>query len=318
MRADRLVSILLLLQTHPRMSTRELATRLEVSGRTIHRDMDALSAVGIPVVAERGAHGGWMLLEPYQTNLTGLTEAEIQALFLATPAKLLADLGLRQAQRAALIKLQTALPTVQRQGAADVRERILIDMPGWHPSTETEMCFGVVQEAVLSDRRLHIRYERGDGADVARDLDPLGLVAKGNTWYLVAAVDGQPRTYRVSRIQHAEVLDAAAQRPPDFSLAQFWARSSQDFVANLPKFPAVLRIHPDWIGRIPGWWRYGRVEHVDPPDDTGWYRVDVTFEVLEEAAGSVLACGPFAEVIEPDELRRLVQTWAQAIVERSR
>src|SRR5690349_16501082 len=127
MRADRLVSILLLLQTHERLSARELAIRLEVSERTILRDMDALSAAGIPVVAERGAHGGWSLLEPYQTNLTGLNDTEIQALFLTTPVKLLSDLGLRQAHDAALIKLQAALPHLQRQDAADIRQRILID-----------------------------------------------------------------------------------------------------------------------------------------------------------------------------------------------
>lgn len=314
MRADRLVSILLLLQTHPRLTTRELAARLEVSQRTIHRDMDALSAAGIPVVADRGAHGGWSLLEPYQTNLTGLTDAEIQALFLATPARLLTDLGLRQAHNAALIKLQAALPAVQ-QDAINIRERILIDMPGWHPSKVEDRCFPIIQEAVLSNRRLRMVYDRSDGTTVKREVDPLGLIVKGQIWYLVAAVEGEIRTYRVSRIQNSQALDAPAQRPPDFNLAQFWAKSSEEFVANLPRYPALLRIHPEWIGRVPGWWRYGRVERVDPPDDTGWYTVSVNFEVLEEAAGSVLACGPFAEIIEPQELKQLVHEWAQAVAQ---
>ncbi|MCC7451061.1 MAG: YafY family transcriptional regulator [Anaerolineae bacterium] len=315
MRADRLVSIMLLLQTHPRLSTRELAARLEVSERTVHRDMEALSAAGVPVVAERGAKGGWLLLEPYQTNLTGLTDAEIQALFLTTPDKLLTDLGLRQAYSAALIKLQAALPTMQRQDAADIRERILIDLPGWRPSQGEERCFRPIQAAVLNNRRLRMAYERGNGTTVDREVDPLGLVAKGRVWYLIALVEDNIRTYRVSRVQHAVMLDESARRPPGFDLPQFWAKSSQDFVANLPRYPAVLRVHPDWIERIPNWWRFGRVEHVDPPDETGWYMVRVTFEVLDEAAGSVLACGPYAQVIEPDELRQQVQAWARAIAQ---
>jgi predicted DNA-binding transcriptional regulator YafY len=316
MRADRLVSILLLLQTHRRLTTRELAARLEVSQRTIHRDMDALSAAGIPVVADRGAHGGWSLLEPYQTNLTGLTDAEIRALFLTTPARLLTDLGLRQAHSAALIKLQAALPAAQ-QDAINIRERILFDVPGWQPSKAEDTCFPFVQEAVLSSRRLRMIYERSDGTTVEREVDPLGLVVKGQTWYLVAAVEEEIRTYRVSRVQDAQVLDAPARRPPDFNLAQFWAKSSEEFVASLPRYPARLRIHPEWIGRVPGWWRFGRVEHIDPPDETGWHTVRVNFEVLEEAAGSVLACGPFAEVIAPEELKQRVHEWAQAVAQRS-
>jgi predicted DNA-binding transcriptional regulator YafY len=315
MRADRLVSILLLLQTHRRLTTRELAARLEVSQRTVHRDMDALSAVGIPVVADRGAHGGWSLLEPYQTNLTGLTDAEIRALFLTTPARLLADLGLRQAHSAALIKLQAALPVAQRD-AINIRERILIDVPGWHPLKAEDTCFPLAQEAVLSNRRLRMVYERSDGATIEREVDPLGLVVKGQIWYLVAAVKGEIRTYRVSRVQKAQVLDAPVQRPPDFDLTRFWAKSSEEFVANLPRYPALLRIHPEWIGRVPGWWRFGRVEHIDPPDETGWHTVSVNFEVLEEAAGSVLACGPFAEVIAPQELKQRVHEWAQAVAQR--
>jgi predicted DNA-binding transcriptional regulator YafY len=316
MRADRLVSIILLLQTHGHLSARELAARLEVSERTIQRDMDALSTAGIPVVSERGAQGGWSLLEPYQTTLTGLNDAEIRALFLATPAKLLTDLGLHQAYDAALLKLQVALPHTQRQDALDVGERILVDMPGWRPSKAEETCFPIIQDAVLSGRRLHMVYARGDGATVEREVDPLGLVAKGNLWYLVAAVDEEARTYRVSRVQDAWMLDQPTQRPPDFDLAQFWAKSSQAFVANLPRYPATLRVHRDWVGRMQSWWRYAQVDHIALPDSSGWHVVEVRFEVLEEAAGNVLSFGPFAEVIAPDELNCLVREWAQRVAER--
>jgi predicted DNA-binding transcriptional regulator YafY len=316
MRADRLVSILLLLQTHKRLTGRELATRLEVSERTIHRDMEALSASGIPIVAERGSRGGWELLEPYQTNLTGLNNAEIQALFLTTPTKLLTDLGLRQVYDAALIKLQASLPFAQRQNAADLRERILVDTPGWHLSNDTDSCFPIIQDAVLGNCRLSIVYERSDGTTVEREVNPLGLVAKGRLWYLVAAVEGEPRTYRVSRIQSARIFDFPARRPPEFNLAAFWAKSSQEFVANLPRYPAQLRIHPDWIGRT-SWWRFAHVGHIDPPDDDGWYRIAVDFEVLEEAAGCVLSFGPFIKVIEPEELNLLVREWARLLLSNS-
>ncbi len=122
---------------------------------------------------------------------------------------------------------------------------------------------------------------------------------------------GQHYDYGMSEVFFAEM----EMRPPDFNLADFWAKSSEEFVAALPRYPATLHIHPDWIERIYGWWRFGRVQHVEPPDETGWYVVAVNFEVLEEAAGSVLACGPFAKVIAPDELRVLVQAWAGAISE---
>src|SRR3954452_14821897 len=207
MRADRLLSILLLMQTHRRLTAGALAERLEVSTRTIHRDMEALSMAGVPVYAERGAGGGWVLPDSFRTDVTGLTEAEIQALFVSMPARLLADLGLRQASEGALVKLLAALPAVARHDAEQARRRIHIDGAGWHQSAETVPALGAVQEAVWLDRKIGLSYQRGDGTTIGRVVDPLGLVAKGRLWYLVAAVDGAPRTYRVSRVLAAEILD---------------------------------------------------------------------------------------------------------------
>jgi predicted DNA-binding transcriptional regulator YafY len=316
MRADRLISIMLLLQTQKRISARELASRLEVSERTIHRDMEALSTAGIPVLAERGMHGGWSLLEPYQTNLTGLNEAEIRALFLTTPVQLLTDLGLRQAYEAALIKLQAALPAVQQKDAKDVRQRILMDIPGWRPSSEAKEgsgCFPMIQSAVLNDLCLRIAYQRADGTTVEREVDPLGLVAKGKLWYLIAAAEGEIRTYRVSRVQNALCLDRSVTRPPGFDLAQYWAESSAEFVANLPRYLVRLRLHKDWVDYARANWRYARIERLDPPDAEGWCCVAVNFETLEEAAGNVLVCGPFVQVLEPEELKGTVRDWAAKV-----
>src|SRR5262245_44443093 len=182
MRADRLLSILLLLQANGRMTAGVLAKRLEVSERTILRDMDALSGAGVPVTAERGVGGGWQLLDGYQTKLTGLTSIEIQSLFLARPPKLMADLGLREAAEAAWIKLQASLPSDMRRQAEFVRQRILIDARGWRDSAETISSLPVLLEALWRGRRVRFDYERSTDGATERVVDPLGLVARGNSW----------------------------------------------------------------------------------------------------------------------------------------
>jgi predicted DNA-binding transcriptional regulator YafY len=313
MRADRLLSIMLLLQVHRRMTARDLARRLEVSPRTIHRDMEALGGAGVPVVAERGAGGGWRLLEEYRTNLTGLNEAEIQAVFLTKPPRLLADLGLGKAAEAALIKLLAALPSTSRRRAEDIRTRIHIDVPGWRPSEETAHYLPLLQEAIWQERRLRLTYERADGTAVERLVDPLGLVAKGSVWYLVAAVDGDPRTYRVSRIQRAEPIDEARTWPKDFDLAAYWEQSEAAFRAHLPRFLATIRVHPSIAARVRSGERYSRVEREHPPEADGWVRLDMNFEEEHNAREFVLSFGPRIEVFEPQALREQVIAAAAAI-----
>src|SRR5262245_19142227 len=194
MRADRLLSIMLLLQTYRRMTAHDLAERLEVSERTIHRDMEALGVAGIPVVAERGSGGGWSLLGEYRTNLTGLNEAEIQALFLARSPRLLEDLGSGKSAEAAFIKLFAAVPPATRHDAESASQRIYVDVTGWNRSEESVPLLPLLQEAVWRERELRFKYQRGmDDCDVERVVDPLGLVAKGSVWYLVAAIDGDVR-----------------------------------------------------------------------------------------------------------------------------
>jgi predicted DNA-binding transcriptional regulator YafY len=212
MRADRLLSILLLLQAHQRMTARDLAQRLEVSERTILRDMSALGSAGIPVRAERGVGGGWMLLDSYRTTLTGLKEVEIQALFLTRPQRLLADLGLDKAAEVGLLKLLAALPSASRRGAQDISQRIHVDVGGWRRAEEATPQLPILQEAVWQERRLRMVYQRGDESVVERVVDPLGLVAKGSVWYLVAGVEGEPRSYRVSRVQQASQLEEPCRR----------------------------------------------------------------------------------------------------------
>src|SRR5205085_5551064 len=222
MRADRLLSILLLLQVHRRVTARELAARLEVSERTIHRDMEALSMAGVLVIAERGTNGGWSLIEEYRTNLTGLSKDEAQALLLMQPARVLADLGLGKASDAALIKLAAALPAAHRDAAEYALARIHIDLAGWNHADEAVASLPLIQQAIWRERKLRFSYERGPHCEaVERTLDPLGLVAKGSAWYLVAAIDGETRSHRASRIIAATLLDQACVRPKGFDLARF-------------------------------------------------------------------------------------------------
>jgi predicted DNA-binding transcriptional regulator YafY len=313
MRADRLLSILLLLQTGGRKSARELAERLEVSARTIHRDMDALSMAGVPVIAERGAHGGWSLLEAYRTNLTGLNQAEIQALFLTQP-RLLTDLGMRQAAEGALVKLLASLPTSQRQDAEFMRARIHVDGAGWKQSVETVPCLPVIQDALWREKKVHLLYERGDQVCVERIVDPLGLVAKSSAWYLIAGVEGEIRTYRISRVQNATILDEANLRPDGFDLATYWEQSKADFQANLPRYPARFRIAASILSFFQGMLRYGRVEKVEPPDADGWQIVDIVFDVEAEALLYGSGYGGLVEVLEPLDLREKVMNQARAVL----
>ncbi|HVB62022.1 MAG TPA: YafY family protein [Ktedonobacteraceae bacterium] len=315
MRADRLLSILLLLQVHHRMTARELAKRLEVSDRTIYRDIEALSAAGVPVMAERGVGGGCSLLAEYRTNLTGLTEPEIQAIFLTSPTHLLADLGLRQASEAAFIKLLAALPAINRRGAEYVRQRILIDTTGWHHSEEHAACLPMLQEAIWQERKIIFTYQRNDAVIIEREADPIGLVAKGSAWYLIAVVEGELRNYRASRIQAARMTDEPCQRPPDFDLVAYWKQSSSNFVANLPRYPVIVRATPDALQRMQYALRYARVQQTDAPDSDGWSRLTINFENEREACASILGFGPELEVIEPAELREQVFKMARDVVE---
>lgn len=316
MRADRLLSIVLLLQAHRQLTSRALAERLEVSERTIHRDMEALSFAGIPVVAERGSSGGWTLLGEYRTNLTGLNEAEIQSLFVTQPPKLLADLRLEKASEGALLKLLAALPAMYRQGAEHARRRIHIDTAGWARHDEAVPLLPVLQEAIWSERKLRIRYQRGPGCDaVERELDPLGLVAKGGAWYLVAGVSGELRSYRISRVSSAEVIDQPATIPAGFDLAAFWEQSAVAFKSALPNYLAKFRVAPEVFPRLRFAGRFARVGEAVETDEDGWLRVSVGFDVEEMACEYALGFGPNLEVLEPPSLREKVIAAAKQVVE---
>lgn len=316
MRADRLLSLLMLLQARGRMTAEELAKKLEVSERTVYRDLSALGMAGVPVYAERGPGGGCGLIEGYRTNLTGLTETEVHTLFMAGAPALLNDLGLGRSLEGAVLKLLAALPVAFRENVERARQRIHIDAFGWSHSDEPVPFLAAVQDAVLRDRRLHITYRKGSGEVVDRLVDALGLVAKSTIWYLVGAVGGQTRIFRVSRILDATITDELCVRPDGFNLADYWRTWSAEFSASLSRYPVVVRIKAETLPQLPqavGAWITPLIEQADEPDTTGAIRVTLTFESLEHARTRMLSWGALMEVIEPRELRESVIEFATRI-----
>jgi predicted DNA-binding transcriptional regulator YafY len=310
-RADRLISTLLLLQVHGRLTARALAERLEISERTVLRDMEALSAAGVPVVADRGPGGGWRLLDGYQTKLTGLTAAEIQALFFSHPPQLLAGLGLGAAADAAWLKLLAALPAASQRQAERARRSVLIDPRGWKES-QSIASLPVLLDALWRARRVRFVYEPASGEASERLVDPLGVVARGSIWYLVASREGELRTYRVSRIRDAAVDEQESVVPDNFDLAAYWESSSAEFRERLPRYYATFLVAPGvmrWV-RYRGW----RLE--EEREEGNRLRIRVRFDAEEEGLQFALSFGADVEVLEPVELRRRVLDAARGTLER--
>jgi predicted DNA-binding transcriptional regulator YafY len=310
MRADRLISIVLLLQANGRMTAETLASRLEVSQRTILRDMDALSSAGVPVIAERGTGGGWRLIDGYETKLTGLTPAEIRSLFLARPPALLAELGLKEAADAAWLKLRAALPVGVREQAEFVRQRLLIDSRSWRASAESLTSLPVILESLWSGQRIKFLYEKADGETTAREVDPLGLVARADRWYFVAAKGDEQRTFRVSRIRSAEVLPIPCNRPAKFDLAAYWEASTKRFREHLPRYDATFVV----TAHVLPWVCYRPWRVLEQAPEGERFRVSMRFDAPEEARQFALGFGAELEVVEPQELRDYVLATAQAVL----
>jgi predicted DNA-binding transcriptional regulator YafY len=303
------------LQVHQQLNSRELAARLEVSERTIHRDMEVLSGAGIPIVAERGTGGGWSLLGEYRTSLTGLNEAEAQSLFVTKPSKLLADLQLEKAAEGAMLKLLAALPSAYRSGVERVRQRVYIDVTGWSRQEEAIPVLPLLQEATWLDRKVRFTYDRGaECQPAARVVDPLGLVAKGSVWYFVAAVKSEPRTYRVSRILSAEILNEPSTPPANFELGSYWESSAAKFRASLPNFNATFRVAPTVFPRLRFAGRFARVGEPTETDSQGWMTVSVGFDIEEMACEWALGFGPQVEVLTPETLRERVVAAAKQVL----
>jgi predicted DNA-binding transcriptional regulator YafY len=307
MLASRLLSILMLLQTRGQMSARELAAEFEVSERTIHRDIDQLSAAGVPVYAERGRSGGFRLLDGYRTRLTGLTEPEAEALFLAGLPGPAAQLGLADLLSTARLKLMAALPAHVQPNAERIASRFHLDPAGWFRVENPHPALKQVAQAVWSGLVLKLDYRRAGKADTyARRLGPLGLVLKGGVWYLVALSGKAIRTYRVANISHVEITDEAFERPTSFDLAEHWRQASRAYESGLYPDRAEVRISPagrtqlDLLG--PQALESAALTATEP--DTGsWVRCVVPIESVRAGVRELMRLGEDVEILGPKPLR---------------
>lgn len=320
MRADRLLALLLLLQTRGRVTAQSLSKRLEVSERTIYRDLVSLSMAGVPVYAERGPGGGWSLLEDYRTNLTRLTEAEVNTLFVSGTTDPLKDLWPGKASEDAMLKLLAALPSVYRNNAELARQRIHLDATGWFRHDEHVPHLPLLQEAVWSEERVRLTYRRGsDNTINLRTVSPYGLVAKASIWYLVCSTEesgGEMRVYRVARISEVEATGEHFERPADFDLPAFWSRWLVSFEQSRYGYAVKLRLAPEHVAEVSsliGDWVRLLAQEAGPPDEHGRITLLLYFESPLQARSHLLNLGPMVEVIEPQGLRESIADYAMRI-----
>jgi predicted DNA-binding transcriptional regulator YafY len=287
MRASRLLSILLMLQTRGRLTAESLAETFEVSVRTVYRDIEQLSAAGVPVYADRGPGGGFQLLDGFRTKLTGLTENEAETLFLSGLPGPATQLGLADQLLSAQLKLSAALPERSRTSAQKMAQRFHLDPVGWFRSSDQARLLPTLAHAVWTETVIEIAYRRGER-----------------------------RTYRAANIESLTPTGDHFTRPKDFDLVRFWTESSRAFEVGLYREQAVLRASPRAMMRLE---RLGATvteaarDTAEDPDDEGWVRVTIPIESVDQAAIDLLMLGTEAEVLKPRELRRRIATAARAM-----
>jgi predicted DNA-binding transcriptional regulator YafY len=317
MRADRLLSLLMLIQSRGQMTAQELAEELEVSERTIYRDMTALSSAGVPVCASRGPGGGVRLIEEYRTTLTGLTPDETRALFmLSIPAPLM-QLGLGDKLKGALLKLSASLPETRRLEEVRTRQRIHLDSSWWFQTEQQVPCLQTVQQALWQDRRLRIKV-RWDffNTEFEQAAEPYGLVAKANIWYLVYGRGGNPHVALVSQIVEAELMPECFTRPPEFDLETFWENWCKEYESQ-PPFQARVRVSSEALSVLTeyiGDRARRTLARSHSPDADGWFTLDLPFESFVAARTRLLGLGRAVEVLEPESLRKSLIDFAEQIV----
>ncbi len=319
MRASRLLAELVFLQSRGRTTAAALAIELEVSERTIYRDVRELQAAGVPVWTETGPGGGIELLDTWTSRLEALTGDEAGALLLAGPPAAIDELGLGAVSAAAQSKLMSGLPPELRARAGRVRERFHLDAPGWFHHSEEVPHLPVLASAVWETRRVDVRYSRRDQV-VSRRLDPLGLVLKAGTWYLVARHRTSVRTYRVSRMVDAVSRADRFDRPAEFSLESWWTRSRADFDRSMLRGRVRVRVAPFAVGRLPHvvdeQAAVDALTKAGPADALGWRTLDLAVESEEVALDQLVALGTGVEVLEPVSLRSRMRQAAETMAAR--
>ncbi len=323
MRASRLLSLLMLLQTRGRQSAPALARALEVSVRTVYRDIDQLSAAGVPVWGDRGRSGGFQLREGWRTQLTGLTVPEARAIFMAGLPGPAAELGLGEAMATAQLKLLAALPSDWQADAQQVANRFHLDAVDWFRSATPPPQLKTVAEAVWLSRRLALRYESWQRTS-ERIVEPLGLVLKAGTWYMAARRapqragerPGEARVYRLAAIESLSALPETFERPARFDLAAWWAEATRHFEAGVYRAQARLRVTERGLQRLLGFSPQvaeAALASARPSEREGWVELQVPIESVDHAAQEMLRLGSEAEVLAPIALRRGLAARARAI-----
>ncbi|MGW1376218.1 helix-turn-helix transcriptional regulator [Streptomyces sp. NPDC002446] len=318
MRAARLIKMVLLLQARPSMTGAELARELEVSERTVVRDVLSLSEAGVPVYADRGRAGGYRLIGGYRTRLTGLGRSEAEALFLSGVPSALREMGLADAASAARLKVSAALLPELRDAASGAAQRFHLDAPAWYQEPETPALLPVIADAVWDDRRITARYLRRD-TEVERELEPYGLVLKAGVWYLAARAQGDFRVYRVERFT-AVAAAGEGERPgsgedrfsrdASFDLPAFWAERAAQFARSLLREEVVLRLSARGVRQLPYVTEPAAAREAieearaaGGPDAQGRLTVTLPVESAEVAHAQLLALGPEGEILAPAGLR---------------
>lgn len=317
MRADRLISLIMLLQTHEQMTADELSQELEVSTRTIYRDILALNTAGVPIYTDRGPGGGISLLESYRTSLTGFSEEEARALFMLNIPNALVELGVGQKLKSALLKLTVALPPGQQAVQSRTQQRIYLDSTSWSEPAQPSAQLGVLHQAVWQDKLVKLVYRGNFDTKVEFELEPLGLVAKMNSWYLVGKDKSYMRVLNVADILEVEISDHQYRRDEAFDLADFWmnwCRSSQN---RRSFYPVQLRIAPGLLTKL-HLYLGESVKYIVQADDQNeskaWKKVTIFYDHFFSARESILNFGNAAEILEPEALRLSVIDFAQQII----
>ena len=319
MKSERLLAMLLMLQARGRASAREIAGSLEVSERTVYRDLDSLSAAGIPVHAERGAQGGIVLADGYRRALTQFRDEEIRALFVSATGTL-ADVGLGDNLRRALEKLTGALNESQRRTADQSRKRIHIDPRRWKQAAQPREVLAALRRACAEDRKTVLHYRDRNGKVTERIIDPLGLVAKAGVWYCVARHGQAMRTFRADRILGVDATAEIFVRPADFDLDAYWSAWSAEYERSLPGYAVTLRVAPDAVEDVTAYWESETVEPAGRASrrERGWKTFRMLFPSLDTAVAHVVMWGDRVESVEPPELRAAVIERATASLRRHR
>ena len=316
MRADRLLSIMLLLQTRGKLTMVKLADELEVSRRTVVRDIEALSIAGVPVYTEGGHGGGVWLDDKYRVSLTGLKDDELRSLLVNTLPGPLSEIGLERAKKDSWLKLVASLSTAHQAEVERNNQRLVLDPMGWWPNINPTRFLTPLQTAVYQDQMIEVRYERANGTLLERTLEPYSLATKANVWYLVARQDQEFRTYRISRFHEVILLPVHFTRSKDFDLIAYWQDQSRTFIAGIPQYVFTLRLTYEGLQLLRRYnkdvYPYKVIEQPAPPvppneGDDGWLSVRIELGSINEARMLVLGMGPTrARVVEPAELHTAV------------